>query len=220
MRRVFERARKPEEKEVRRRAILTAARRLMSEVGSIDLSLSELARQSNVSKANIYRYFESREEVLLQVWVEDVRELSEHLDLALARVRKNDARGTAAVIAHAFVARPRLSELTSIVSAIIERNLSVDAIATAKQTLLTVTGRFADLLHRTLPALTLADCGWAASAIAIHVAGLWPGSHPGPAAAQVLARPEFAGMRPNFEGDLKRFVEVTLRGLKGLRRVL
>ncbi len=63
-RRKFQRARRPEE--VRRQQILTAARTLLAERGVSELSLNELARRSGVSKPNVYRYFESREDVLLQ----------------------------------------------------------------------------------------------------------------------------------------------------------
>jgi AcrR family transcriptional regulator len=83
-RRKFTRARRPEEKEVRRQQILTAARTLLAERGVSELSLNELARRSRVSKPNVYRYFESREDVLLQLWVDEVRELGERLERAFA----------------------------------------------------------------------------------------------------------------------------------------
>ena len=71
----FQRARKPEEKDERRRAILLAARDLAREVGARELSLNELGRRSGVSKPNIYRYFESREEVLFRLFVHELEEV-------------------------------------------------------------------------------------------------------------------------------------------------
>jgi len=217
MPRKFQRARKPEEKEVRRQAILKAARRLMSEVGTIELSLSELARRSGVSKPNIYRYFESREEVLLQVWIEEVRELTERLAASLAHVPTGDVNAAAAATAAAFAAQPRGCELTSIVSPILERNLSAEAIAEAKRTLLTLSLRIGELLHERLPQVSLVDSFWAAGAIGAYVAGVWPGANAGPVATEVLSRPEFAGMKPVFERDLTRFLEVMFRGLERAR---
>src|SRR5499433_1299187 len=95
-RRKFQRARRPEEKEVRRQQILAAARKLVAEVGVGELSLNELARRSRVSKPNVYRYFESREDVLLQLWVDEVRELGDGLERAFAELPYMD---TPAVIA-------------------------------------------------------------------------------------------------------------------------
>jgi AcrR family transcriptional regulator len=209
----FQRARKPEEKEVRRQAILAAARKLMREVGTVALSLSELARRSGVSKPNIYRYFESREEVLLQVWVEEVRELGARLARSLPGGRGDDIAATARAIVAGFAAQPRLCELTSLVSPLLERNLSTDAIVAAKRTLAGLTLEISRLLHARLPSLSLDDCAWAASTVGVYVAGLWPAAQPGPAAEAVHALPELAAMQPVFERDLLRFVEVLFAGL-------
>jgi len=185
----------------------------MGEVGLVELSLSELARRSRVSKPNIYRYFESREEILLQVWVEEVRDLTERLETTFAGVSVGDMAGTAKAITSAFRGQPRLCELTSIISTVIERNLSAAAIAAAKQVLIGLTLRTAQLLHGRLPAIPIGDCVWAVSAIGAFVAGIWPAAHPVPAVAEVLSRPEFAGMKPDFDRDLLRFIEVLLSGL-------
>src|SRR5260370_25084990 len=127
-RRKFQRARRPEEKEVRRQQILTAARKLLAERGVGELSLNELARRSRVSKPNVYRYFESREDVLLQLWVEEVRELGERLEQAFASLGTGDVAGVIGAVVSAFTTHPLLCELTSIASPVLERNLSVDAI--------------------------------------------------------------------------------------------
>jgi AcrR family transcriptional regulator len=209
----FQRARKPEEKEVRRQAILTAARRLMSEVGSIELSLSDLARRSGVSKANIYRYFESREEVLLQVWIEEVRELGQRLEARFAEVPVGDQHAVAAAVVDGFVAQPRLCELTSIAAPLIERNLSAEAIFAAKLTLAELLAPVATLLHQRLPQISVADCAWVAQTVGVYVAGVWQAANPGPVAAKVLARPELAAMRHDFRGNFVRFLEVLLAGL-------
>lgn len=185
----------------------------MHEVGSIDFSLNELARRSRVSKPNIYRYFESREHVLLQLWIEEIRELSERLALAFAELPSGDLRATASAVARTFAERPELGELTSTVSPVLERNLSVDAIVGAKRTLAELNVRIAGLLHDRLPAIPLGDCVWTGAVIGTYVAGIWPSAHPHPAAREALARPELAGMQTVFERDFTRFLEVLLRGL-------
>ncbi len=209
----FQRARKPEEKEIRRQAILKAARRLVREVGSLEFSLSELGRRSRVSKPNIYRYFETREEVLLSVWVEEVAELTTALEAALAAVPVGDSAGVVGAIVGAFASQPMVCELTSICAPVLERNLTVEPIVAAKQTLAALSQTIAGLLHARLPTLPLADCGWLAASTATYVAGLWPAAQPGKNAEEAYARPALAGMKPLFERDLRRFLEVLLRGL-------
>lgn len=209
----FKRARKPEEKAQRRAAILATARELATEQGPIELSLNELGRRSGVSKPNIYRYFESREEILLCLLLEEfesaVTELEAKLEAppqALPQVAKH--------LAQAFLTRPLLCRLLGISAAILEHNLSPEAIAEAKTTLLAQVIRLKTPLTRALPWLSPSDAAWAVQAIALYVAGLWPAAHPSPSAAKVLARPEFLALLPKAESDLTRFVAVLFAGLK------
>lgn len=213
MRRRFQRARKPEEKEVRRQAILTAARKLLGEVGTSELSLSELARRSGVSKTNVYRYFESREDVLLHVWVEEVRALGKNLEAAFAKLAPGDVSGVIAAVVAAFAAQPKLCELMSIVSPVLERHLSAQAIVSAKQNLAMLTRHIAALLHARIPAISLEDCAWLAGAAATWVAGIWPAVNPPPAVAEALSHPELAGMQTDFERDFARLLSVLVKGL-------
>jgi AcrR family transcriptional regulator len=212
-RRRFQRARRPEEKEARRQQILAAARKLLAAQGVGELSLNDLARRSGVSKSNVYRYFESREDVLLQLWVEEVRELGERLEQAFASVAPGDVAGVIAAVVSAFAAQPMLCELTSIASPVLERNLSVDAIVRAKTNLATLTVHIAGLLHARLPFISLADCSWLASTAATWVAGIWPAVNPSRAAAEALSRAELSAMQPVFERDLSRLLSVLIEGL-------
>lgn len=208
----FQRARKPAEKEVRRQAILRAARGLTSEVGSSAFSLNELARRARVSKPNIYRYFESREAVLLEVWVEEVRELIDRLERAFARLSEDDPTACSAAIARAFVAQPAMCELTSSCASL-ERNVSTATIVENKRALVELVTRCGQLLHERLPSISIEDCVWAASTTAIYVTGLWSAAHPTPTIEAAYAEPELVSLRPHFARDLTRFLEVLFAGL-------
>jgi AcrR family transcriptional regulator len=213
-RRSFQRARRPEEKEARREQILEAARVMLAERGGLELSLSELARRSGVSKPNVYRYFESREDVLLQVWIEEVRELGTRLERAFAAIVPGDVDAVVAAVVSAFAAQPTMCELMSIASSVIERNLSEDAIFRAKANLATLTVQIAGLLHARLPFVSVEDCAWLGSAAATWVAGIWPAVNPPPAVAAALSRPELAGMQPVFARDFTRLLSVLIAGLR------
>ena len=54
----WQRARRPGEKAARREAILSAARSLLDDEGVEGTTLSEIGRESGVSKASCYRNFE------------------------------------------------------------------------------------------------------------------------------------------------------------------
>ncbi len=61
----YQRARRPEQKEERREAILAAARDLAVERSVRAVSLGDIAREVGLAKSNLLRYFESREEIFL-----------------------------------------------------------------------------------------------------------------------------------------------------------
>jgi AcrR family transcriptional regulator len=212
----FRRARKPEEKDQRRGAILAAARTLAREVGPIELSLNELGRRSGVSKPNIYRYFESREEILLHLFVAELDELTSALEAELAPRELSIGKLTATIVRE-FLARPLFCQLLGMVASILEHNLSAEAIALAKRDMHGHSARAAAALGHALPWLTPEDAAWLTQTIALYVAGLWPATHPSKAAAEVMARPEFAPFRPDAARDLERFVELLLYGLEAQR---
>src|ERR1700753_227814 len=61
----YRRARRPEQKEERREAILAAARELAGESSVREVSLGEIGRRGELAKSNLLRYFESREDIFL-----------------------------------------------------------------------------------------------------------------------------------------------------------
>lgn len=208
----FQRARKPEEKELRRRAILQAARDLAREVGPIDLGLNELGRRSGVSKPNIYRYFESREEILLRLYVEELIEVVEALE---AQLRPGlGARKVAALLAREHLSRPLLCQLAGMAASILEHNISAETIAAVKGRLLAVLPRAVAALRRALPWLSEADASFALQSAELQLAALWPAANPSRAAREVLSRPEFAGLCADAGRDFPRFIEVLLAGLR------
>jgi len=207
----FQRARSPDEKEVRREAILGAARDLLDEVSADAFGLNELARRAKISKPNVYRYFESREHVLLELWVEELRAVVEDAHKRCARVERNDVDGVVRALVRALVARPRACELISIVSSVIERNVSGAAIVRAKTALLETTQRVAAVIHERLPRVSLVDAAYVASCVGIFVAGVWPATKVLP--AEVRADPVVAATVPRFGPDLTRFLTTLIKGV-------
>jgi AcrR family transcriptional regulator len=208
----FQRARKPEEKEVRRRAILQAARDLAREVGPIELGLNELGRRSGVSKPNIYRYFESREEILFRLYVVELTDVIASLE---ARLRPGlDIHAVATILAREHLSRPLLCQLGGMVASILEHNISADTIAAVKTELVSMIPRAVAALRRSLPWLSEADAAFALQSIELQLAALWPAANPSRAAREVLSRPEFAAMCADAGRDYPRFIEVLLAGLQ------
>ena len=69
----YQRARRDAEKTERRQAILSSADALLREVGFDAFSMNVLAQKTGMAKGTLYLYFETREEVLLTLYVERLR---------------------------------------------------------------------------------------------------------------------------------------------------
>jgi AcrR family transcriptional regulator len=206
----FLRARKPAEREVRREAILAAAAALFDAEGAHGTGLNAIAAKAGFTKSNLYRYFESREEVLLALLLEGFTDLTEELVRAYATLAPNDIVGLARLTAAGFASRPRLGQLMAILATILETNLSEDRIVALKRELSSQLARIAAAIHGVLPGASLADCQWAAGIAGTLVTGMWPNLQPGSTAARVMARPEFAALKPTVERDLERAIRALL----------
>ncbi|MEO5735900.1 MAG: TetR family transcriptional regulator [Variovorax sp.] len=210
------RARSPEQKEERRRHLLDTAKSLLLEIPDVhDLGINELARRAEMTKSNVYRYFESSEAVLLDVLVEEF--ILWRVDLRKALSRGSKRSGTIEHIARAFsaslTARPLLCRLISILPSVLEHNVSAERMVQLKGGLLAVRkdtaldfhgcipsiseSRFERFIHHSLPLLI----------------GLWPLSHPAPVAAEAVERPELAPLRYDFQRDLEEGMLMLLRSL-------
>lgn len=223
----FQRARRPEQKEERRTLLLEAARRLLAESrNEQDLSLNELAKHAGMAKSNVYRYFESREAILVELlrheWTEWFSDL--HRALVAAPLPRVEPRSTArhdwsrvdALVKHmaeTMARRPLLGRLCSMLSSVIEQNISADTVRSFKLESVGFVKMLAEFLHTHAPELTvehyeeLFHTGFAA------LVGLWSFSHPAPAVAEVLSDPRLAPFRHDFARDYSRHLSLLARGL-------
>jgi AcrR family transcriptional regulator len=209
----FQRARKPEEIQARRETLLAAAAELFDAEGPLGAGLNAIAARAGFTKSNVYRYFESREEVLLSLFLAEMDQLVPALAAAIAATPEGDLDALTSAVTLQFASRPRLGHLTSILSGTLETNVSEDTIVTVKRAMGGMAAEMAAALRTRLPRASTEDALWAITMIGSLVAGMWPGAHPAPAAERVLSRPEFAQHRPNIERDLPRAVRAILASI-------
>lgn len=208
-RQAFRRARKPAEQQLRREAILAAAAALFDAEGAQGAGLNAIAARAGFTKSNIYRYFESREEVLMSLFQGEL----EGFVAAFEAHMQDCAIGDLDAIADCaglFVSRPRFCALLSIIASVLEQNVSVEKIVDLKHSVAALNTRMTAAMLSRLPDATRADCAWAVGTLATLVAGLWPHVTPSAAAAKVLEMPEFAFLRPAPEREINRVFRVLL----------
>lgn len=199
------RARKPEAKAERRDHLLQTARAMLDEgVGLPELSLNELARRADMTKSNVYRYFESREAVLLALLVEE-------WTTWLGALRAEEPASTHVddlmrALARSLVARPRLCLLTSVLPSVLELNLSEGAIRAFKLLTLAFFTELAELLTRRAPALSLEGALRLLGDLIALIVGLYPITHPPDAVKRAMDHPLLCGRTPDFAAELERML--------------
>lgn len=209
----FQRARSPEQIEQRRDAILEAAAALFTDHDYDAVTLNAIARRAGLAKSALYRYFETKEEIFLHLYLGDLREWIGAVEVALAPHHGcNDPGRVARALTRNLLRRPRLATLQALLSGVLERNVSVESVGAFKTDILEPTGRLAGAIASAMPALT----PWQLNRFLIYLhaisAGLWPMGYHGPALEEVLNRPEIAPMRAEFGPDLTGALEVILHG--------
>ena len=214
----FVRARQPEQKEERRAHLLATARALLDSGTPLqDISLNELARQAAMTKSNVYRYFESREAVLLELLRDEWFAWFATLTLTWTPAATSQPlRHLIGHIAHTLAARPTLCLLTSVLPSVLEQNLSEDAIADFKRMTLGFFGETATFMSRVVPGMTHTMAMGLMQDGAIVLAGLYPHTHPADAVERALqAHPDLRVFTRDFEADLARFLYAIAIDLMG-----
>jgi AcrR family transcriptional regulator len=213
----YQRARRPEQKLERRDAILAAAGELALRDGVRAVSLADIAARVGIHKSALLRYFETREQIFLeltaQAWQEWTAELSSALGPAHPVSTAPVSTGpvstgpvstgpggadqgildperialVAGVFAESFGRRPLLCDLIAHTPLNLERNVSAEAVRRYKLTSLGAVREGAALVQRVLPALTVPECLEFVAAVASLAGALWQIANPVPVLAELYA---------------------------------
>ena len=209
----WERARKPEQKAVRRDAILTAARALFSELDYEEISLNGIAREAGFSKPNVYRYFSTREEIFLAIYEE---EQGQFVDALIARLKRIRAKDPVDAIARAWVEvalKHRVwLDLLPQLSTSMERNSSVEQIVEFKKVGFERFGKLIEAFHSVYP--TIDQVGWVSVAQCGYslMAGLWPHANPGDNVVEAMQHPDVNQPVWDFAAIMQSGLSALIRG--------
>jgi AcrR family transcriptional regulator len=210
----FQRARRPEQKQARREAILAAARLRADRDGVRTVSLGDIAADVGIHKSALLRYFETREEIFLELTAAAWGEWEAWVAVTLAAVRPADAAAVAAVLARSFADRPLFCDLLDHTPLTFERHVSVEAVRRYKRVSLAAVRRGGAAVAAALPALS-DEQGREVISILARLAGqTWQIANP-PAELATLYRSssEFALACVELAPALERAAGLVLAGL-------
>ena len=150
----FQRARSDEQKQSRIDDIVRIAAEIFDEEGFDSLSLSAIAEQIGITRPAIYRYFTSKEAILLRVISQDFADWSNALVTSFSSERRYNVTEIANIWTQSFLSHERMLKLYSLYSTLLDRNLSMEELMhfekSSLQSMLQVKG----LLKRLFPRAT------------------------------------------------------------------
>jgi AcrR family transcriptional regulator len=216
----FQRARSAEQRAERRRAILDTAVAMLAEMPAGRLTLNELSRRAGLAKSNVLRYFESREEILLELldaavaaWLNEVTTGLDGDGGARAATAERATRLSSALAA-SLAARPMLCDLISAQAAVLEHNVSLPVVLRHRHRLTHHVAALARLIRRHLPELAAPDADWLAGTIVMVTGSLWAHANPsGAVRAAYEADASIAALRIDFADRLQATLSVLIAGL-------
>lgn len=208
----FTRARSPHAIEARRTALLSAARLLLEDREPSTVSLTEICARANLVKSAVYRYFESREHLLIEIMIEDFTAFLETLTIRLKELEKNDYPAIAALIAELVSERRIMASLSAHCAAILETNISEQKLLDIKLRLNQLFSAFVANFAQAAPALGPRSAE-AAQAMFAQISAWYSAAHPSPELTRVLQHPDLAQFRPDFRTKLETTCRAILIGM-------
>src|ERR1700754_45474 len=213
----FQRARRPEQKEQRREAILGAATDLARRDGVRAVSLSDIARAVGIHKSALLRYFETREQIFLELTAREWRDWEAEVKAAFGGIAAGDAEAVAATLARSFVSRPLLCDLLPHAALNLERHASIEAVRAYKETSTAAVAAVAEALAGPLPELDDEERREAVSYVALLAGSMYQiATPPEPLARLYEEEPRLGHFLLDLEGRLTRAATVLLAGLRAL----
>ncbi|MEV4052823.1 TetR family transcriptional regulator [Amycolatopsis sp. NPDC049688] len=210
---MFMRARRPEQKEQRRAAILAAARELALESGVRNVSLGSVATAVGLAKSNVTRYFGTREEIYLELASACWRDWAAEVTRRLA-----SGNDVVDVLAETLAERTLFCDLLGHTATSLEHNVSVPTARDFKRLVLGTITELGAAVAQAHPDLTEGE-GFELAAVASGLAGmLYPAANPPPTLLEVYAQnPDLAAACVPLVPTLKRALAAFAAGLPSLR---
>ncbi len=207
------RARKEEDKQARRDAILDVAATMLGRREFASITMAEVARRCGLAKGTLYLYFGSKEELFLATLERELAAWFDALGEQLARRGNVDANAFGRLVARSLRERDTLTDLLTLLHAVLERNVDPEAALAFKRVLKDKLVHGGAVLQRVMPRLP--PGGGVRLLVRIHalVVGLRQMADPPPNIAEVLRRDELAVLRIDFESELAAAIASLIRGM-------
>lgn len=147
----FQRARKKEQIENRRQEILLAAERIFNAGGLEDVTFSRIAKDVSFTRQTIYTYYQTREEVLLDLLATRLKDFYDSIERMFPAGQQFSRKEFCHRVAHHFVLHKKTLRLFALRHTVLEENVRYENLVAFNRVMLEIFPLVKNLLRRQCP---------------------------------------------------------------------
>lgn len=210
----WQRATTETQKESRKNDIYEATLSLFNKHGYENVSFNSIAKESNFTKSNMYRYFDSKEDIFLNIFGDMFETWQMHYVSELMKL-SNEVSFVdfATTWVNSFLKFPHFLDLTPLLFLTLEKNSSYDQLLIFKRKSRDLLVQISIEVIRIYPSLNqyrafqLLDSSYAMTS------SFWASNFQNESIKKIYKQDDFKFMKPDFTEKLIASLEIFLKGL-------
>lgn len=207
----FERARSTEQKELRVNEIMRVAKDMLATQSFETISMSNIAKRLSFSRANLYKYFDSKEEIFLTLLSREMSTFCEILRAKMGGIEPSSETFADFWVSNMASAHTMLTML-SMTGTILEKNVSDDLLLSIKQEMaMTLQTQTLPMFMKFFPDQSIEQNGMLAEHLIIIANGIFPWTQLSERQVTVLEANGLGMMVHRFERDYRTMVDIIVR---------
>lgn len=210
----FERARSKENKEIRLNQIKEAAIKLFDEKPYHEISLSNIGKEINFTRANLYKYVSSKEDIFLHVTLDEFRSAIDDAKKALIQENPLKSEVFCRIWAETLSEHDRFLKLLSLMFTVIENNVKIETLIDFKNSLYALIGEAYYVFQHNFPDMSEEEISKLLNIFFSMVIGTYPMASPTAIQKEATARSNYNYSFPSFSDSLSESMILVIKGMR------
>lgn len=209
----FERVKTEEQRKIRIQEIKDAAIKLFDTHDFYEITLADIAKGTNFTRGNLYKYISSKEEIYLLVTIDEFNKLLIELKIKLNRDFSKKTDEFSEILAKEIEKQERFLKLFSILYTNLEKNASEEKLIQFKEEFNSCQIKFIKIIKRTFPSLEDVQIRKFLEILSCFIIGFYPLVSPNTIQKEALKKAKIGYYPPNLKKVLKEQIIYALRNV-------
>ena len=207
----FERVKTEEQRKIRIQEIKNAAIKLFDTHDFYEITLADIAKGTNFTRGNLYKYVSSKEEIYLLITIDEFNKLLVELKIKLNKDFSKKTDEFSEILAKEIEKQERFLKLFSILYTNLEKNASEEKLIQFKEEFNLRQIKFIKILKKAFPSLEDIQARKFWEMLSCFIIGFYPLVSPNAIQKEALKKAKIVYYPPNFKKVLKEQIISTLR---------